>query len=323
MDDSYYFVKHSYFFWKYPYVFWISFHMLILGFLFADMALFQMKAHALKLKGALLLSGFWIAIAFAFNGFVYYLSGPEAALQFFTGYLIEKSLSVDNLFIFLAIFTYFKLPLLHQRKVLYWGILGALVFRIGLILAGIGLIQEFHWITYILGAFLVFTGIKFALEKGRGISPPEGNWLVRLCKRFAPFSEKKGGGEFFVMEGGKWKMTHLFLVLLVIESTDVIFALDSIPAVLAVTTDPFIAYTSNVFAILGLRSLYFVLAQSLGKLKHLKMGLSAILVFVGIKMVLASVYSIPVVATLLVIVLILGIIGGLSYSSFGKKGGSV
>lgn len=282
------------------------------------MGVFQKRAHAIRIKEALLLSGFWIAVALLFNGLIYYLRGPEAALQFFAGYLVEKSLSVDNLFVFLVIFTYFKVPTVYQHKVLYWGILGALFFRIILILAGVTLIQKFHWILYLLGAFLVFTGTKFALQKERELLP-EQNWLVRICKRLIPLSDRKGLGQFFVVEKGKWKMTYLFLVLVMIESADVVFALDSIPAVFAITTDPFIVYTSNIFAILGLRTLYFALAHSLNKLKYLKFGLSAVLVFIGAKMILAEIYPISLSVALIVIVAILTATALISLSSGAKR----
>ncbi|MBS0649860.1 MAG: TerC family protein [Verrucomicrobia bacterium] len=303
---------------QHPYLFWIGFHLLIFILLFIDMGIFQKKVHAIRVKEALVLSGFWIAVALLFNGLIYYFRGPEAALQFFAGYLVEKSLSVDNLFVFLMIFTYFKVPPMYQHKVLYWGILGALVLRIVLILAGVGLIQKFHWIIYLLGAFLVFSGAKFALQKEQNLLP-EQNWLVRLCKRFIPLSERKSLGQFFVVERGKWKMTYLFLVLVMIESTDVVFALDSIPAIFAITTDPFIVYTSNIFAILGLRSLYFALAHSLDKLKYFKFGLSAILVFIGAKMILAEIYPIQLMTALLVIIAILAATTVISLASDKKR----
>ncbi len=268
------------------------------------MGIFQRKAHVIKVKEACLLSGFWIALALLFNGLIYFSHGPEAALQFFTGYLVEKSLSVDNLFVFLIIFTSFKVPALFQHKVLYWGILGALVLRISLILVGVALIQEFHWIILVLGAFLLFTGVKFALQREKELLPDQ-NWLVKLCKRFIPMSERKAQGQFFVYERGKWKMTSLFIVLVMIESTDLVFALDSIPAIFAISTDPFIVYTSNIFAILGLRSLYFALAHALEKLKYFKFGLSAILVFIGSKMLLVELYPIPLMLSLIVILAIL------------------
>jgi len=296
------------------YVFWIGFHVLILLLLVIDIGVFQKKPHAIKLKEALLLSAFWVLLALLFNGFIYLMRGPDAAVQFFTGYLIEKTLSVDNLFVFLMIFSYFKVPSLYQHKILYWGILGALIFRIVLILVGVELIREFHWIIYALGAFLFLTGIKFLLQQEKTLAP-EDNWVVRLCYRYIPLSQSLEGGEFFKREQGKLKMTYLFVVLLMIESTDLIFALDSIPAIFAVTTDPFIVYTSNIFAILGLRSLYFALAHVLNRLKYFKFGLAAILIFIGAKMLLSTVYPIEtwivlvVVVSLLIVTTITSLIG--------------
>ncbi len=302
------------------YLFWIGFHVLIFVFLFIDIGVFQKRAHVIQVKEAFLLSGFWIAVALLFNGFIYYFRGSEAAFQFFTGYLVEKSLSIDNLFVFLMIFSYFKVPLLYQHKVLYWGILGALVFRVVLILTGIALIQRFHWMMYLFGAFLIVIGAKFALQGEKELSP-ERNWLVRLCKRFIPLSERKGIGQFFVVERKKWKMTYLFIVLVLIESTDVVFALDSIPAIFAITKDPFIIYTSNIFAILGLRSLYFALAHLLDRLKYFKFGLSALLVFIGTKMMISEIYPIPVMAALMVILAILIATTVISLALGSKKGG--
>lgn len=288
----------------YPYLFWTGFHLLILLLLFLDLGIFHRKLREISVRESLLLSACWIFLALLFNTVIYFVRGPDAALQFFTGFLVEKSLSIDNLFVFLMIFSYFKIPLLYQYKVLYFGIIGALVFRIALILAGIQLIQEFQWMIYLLGLFLLVTGAKFALQRQHKLLP-EQNALVRLCKKIIPLSEKNGGGNFFLQERGKWKMTNLFLVLLMIESSDVVFALDSIPAIFAITTDPFIVYTSNIFAILGLRSLYFALAHTLNKLKYFKFGMSAILVFVGVKMLLSRVYPISVSVSLVVIAVIL------------------
>ena len=245
-----------------------------------------------------------MALALIFNLFVYIFLGPEKALQFFTGYLIEKSLSVDNLFVFLTIFVHFRVSEELQHKVLFWGILGALVFRLCLILTGIALIDRFHWIFHLLGAFLMFTGIQFALQKQKGTDPAD-SWSYRFFKWALPFEPRKGKGDFFVKSNGKWKVTSLFIVLLLIETSDIIFSLDSIPAIFAITTDPFIVYTSNAFAVLGLRSLYFILAASLNKLKHYKLGLGAILVFVGFKMFLTDIYAISLPVSLAIIVVIL------------------
>ncbi|MFN8459705.1 MAG: TerC family protein [Anaerolineae bacterium] len=230
----------------------------------------------------------------------------EAALAFFTGYLIEKSLSVDNIFVFVLIFTFFAVPAIYQHRVLFWGIIGALLMRGILIAAGAALLKEFHWIIYVFGGFLILTGIRMALHKDEEVHP-ERNPLVKLLRRLMPVTEKYEDDKFFIRRAGVLMATPLFLVLLIVESTDLIFAVDSIPAIFAVTTDPFIVYTSNVFAILGLRSLYFLLAGVMDKFHYLKLGLSVVLVFVGIKMVLVDVYKIPIGLSLGVIAAILAI----------------
>lgn len=255
-------------------------------------------------KKACWLSAFWIAIAIAFNLFVYFRMGSESALQFFTGYLIEKSLSVDNLFVFMLIFSHFRIPIAYQRKVLFWGILGALVFRVVFILAGVAIIERFHWMFYLFGVLLLFSGIKFLLEKQESKNITEG-WLYRILSKMLSITKKESGGRFFVREKGKMKATLLFLALVMIESTDIVMALDSIPAIFAITTDVFIIYTSNVFAILGLRALYFVLVSGLKKLKYLKTGLAAILIFIGIKMLIEGFAPISLPVSLCIILTIL------------------
>jgi tellurite resistance protein TerC len=224
---------------------------------------------------------------------IYYWHGSAAALEFLTGYLLEKSLSVDNIFVFVMIFTYFRVPYVHQHKVLFWGILGALIMRALFILVGITLIQKFHWVIYIMGAFLIVTGIKMATQKDEQINP-ERNPVLRLIRRFVRVTDDYEGGRFFVRRGGLLFATPLLIVVLVVETTDVVFAVDSIPAILAITLDPFIVYTSNVFAILGLRALYFALAGIVRLFHYLPYGLSLILVFVGIKMLLVDIYKIPI-----------------------------
>jgi tellurite resistance protein TerC len=271
---------------------WMGFNLFVVLMLALDLGVFHRKAHVIQVKEALLWSGFWIALALLFNLGVYFWRGPEKALEFLTGYLIEKSLSVDNLFVFLLIFSYFDVPPLYQHKVLFWGILGALIMRAIFIAAGITLIQAFHWIIYLFGIFLIFTGIKLALHKEREIHP-ERNPVIRIFRRLMPVSDQYEGDQFIVKKGRQYLFTPLFLVLLMIETTDVIFAVDSIPAILAITLDPFIVYTSNVFAILGLRALYFALAGMMRLFHHLHYGLSAILVLVGIKMLLADIYKMP------------------------------
>lgn len=283
---------------------WIGFTGLVLALLVLDLGVFHRRTHSVGLKEALIWSAIWIALALAFNAGLYFVSGPEPALQFFTGYLIEKSLSVDNIFIFVLIFTYFSVPSEYQHRVLFWGVLGALVMRAIFILVGAALLENFHWIIYIFGAFLVFTGIRMGMHKEKEIHPDK-NPVVRLIRRIWPVTDGYVGQHFFVRNAGKLMVTPLLLVLIVIETTDLVFAVDSIPAIFAVTTDPFIVYTSNVFAILGLRSLYFVFASIIDKFHYLQLGLAVILTFVGIKMLLTDLYHISTFASLLFIALVL------------------
>lgn len=283
---------------------WIGFIAFVVLLLAIDLGVFHRKSHEVKIKEALIWSAVWISLAFIFNYGIYIFMGKEKALEFLTGYLIEKSLSVDNLFVFIMLFTFFKVEPRYQHKVLFWGILGALIMRAIFIFAGVALISRFHWIIYIFGAFLVFTGIKMLFHKDEEVSPDK-NPLVRLFKKFFPVSEKMHGGNFFVKINSKTVATPLFIVLLVVEFTDLIFAVDSIPAILAISTDSFIIFTSNVFAILGLRALYFALAGITQYFHYLKYGLSAILVFVGVKMVIVGFYKIPIVYSLLTILGIL------------------
>jgi tellurite resistance protein TerC len=257
-----------------------------------------------RFKEALGWCAVWVTLALLFNLGVYFWRGQERALEFLTGYLIEYSLSVDNIFIFLLIFSYFRVPPLYRHKVLFWGILGALIMRAVFIVAGVTLIRQFHWVTYLFGAFLVLTGIKMALQEEKEIHP-EKNPLLKVVRKVTPVTHDYVEGRFFINKVGKYLATPLFIVLLVVETTDLVFAVDSIPAILAITLDPFIVYTSNVFAILGLRSLYFAVAGFMELFHYLHYGLSAILVFVGAKMLLANVYKIPVTIALCVIVAIL------------------
>ncbi|MDP3025259.1 MAG: TerC family protein [candidate division Zixibacteria bacterium] len=283
---------------------WVVFNIFVIAMLALDLGVFHRKAHVIKFKEALLLSAFWIALSLLFNLLLYLWRGPTTALEFLTGYLIEKSLSVDNIFVFLLIFSYFRVPPLYQHKVLFWGILGALILRAIFIITGVTLIQKFHWIIYIFGAFLVLSGIRMALQKDKEIHP-ERNPVLRLFRRFMPVLDGYEDSKFFVKRAGRYMATPLFVVLLVVETTDIVFATDSIPAILAITHDPFIVYTSNVFAILGLRALYFALAGIMQLFHYLHYGLSAILVFVGVKMLLADIYKIPVGISLAVIASIL------------------
>ncbi|MFH0931813.1 MAG: TerC family protein [Candidatus Zixiibacteriota bacterium] len=279
---------------------WIIFNVFVFVMLALDLGVFHRKAHVIKIKEALVWCSVWIALALLFNLGVYFWLGSEKALEFLAGYLTEKSLSVDNIFVFLLIFTYFRVPPLYQHKVLFWGILGALVMRAIFIATGIALIQKFHWIIYIFGAFLILTGVKMALQKDKKIHP-ERNPVLRLFRRFMPVTESYEGDKFFVKISRRYLATPLFVVLLVVETTDVIFAVDSIPAIFAITLDPFIVYTSNVFAILGLRALYFALAGIMLLFHYLHYGLSVILVFLGVKMLIADIYKIPVGISLAVI----------------------
>jgi tellurite resistance protein TerC len=293
---------------------WIGFALFVLAMLALDLGVFHRKSHEIKIKEAMIWSGVWIALALLFNLGLYYLRGPEPALEFLTGYLIEKSLSVDNIFVFLLIFTYFHVPPRYQHRVLFWGVLGALVMRAILIALGITLIQRFHWVIYIFGAFLILTGVKMALDKGKEIHL-ERNLTLRLFRRFAPVTDDYRAGKFFVKQEGRRLATPLFITLLVVETTDLVFAVDSIPAILAITPDPFIIYTSNVFAILGLRSLYFALAGVMKSFYYLHYGLSAILLFVGAKMLLTDFYKIPVGVALGVVagILIISVIASLAF----------
>jgi tellurite resistance protein TerC len=283
---------------------WAGFIAFVILLLAIDLGVFHRKSHEVKIKEALIWSAVWISLALIFNYGIYIFLGKEKALEFLTGYLIEKSLSVDNLFVFIMLFTFFNVQPKYQHKVLFWGILGALIMRAVFIFAGVALISKFHWIIYIFGAFLIFTGVKMLFHKEGEIAPDK-NPLVRLFKKFFPVSERMHGGNFFVKINSKTVATPLFIVLLVVEFTDLIFAVDSIPAILAISSDTFIIFTSNVFAILGLRALYFALAGITKYFHYLKYGLSAILVFVGLKMVIVGFYKIPIIYSLLTILGIL------------------
>lgn len=269
-----------------------------------DLWVFHRTAHVIRVREALIWTAFWIALALIFNLGVYIWWGSETALAFFTGYLIEKSLSIDNIFVFLLIFSYFGVPAAYQHRILFWGILGALVMRAVFIVAGVMLIEKFHWVIYIFGGFLILTGIKMAFRNSHEIHP-ERNPVLRVFRRWIPFTEGYDSGKFFIRKDGRYTATTLFVVLLLVETTDLIFAVDSIPAILAITTDPFIVYTSNVFAILGLRSLYFALAGVMKIFQYLHYGLSAILVCVGAKMLLSDLYKIPVTYALAIVAIIL------------------
>ncbi len=267
--------------------FWILFTLFVLAMIVLDLRVVHRESRAPRMKHAVLSWAAWIALAVIFAVIVYFWRGPQSALEFVTGYVVEESLSVDNLFIFLLIFSYFKVPAEHQYKVLFWGVLGALIMRGIFILGGVGLINRFHWLIYVFGGFLVYSGIRLALE-GEAKVKPEKNPVLKFVRRLIPITSTYVADKFFIKEGSRRFATPLLAVLIAVETTDLIFAVDSIPAVLAITRDPFIVYTSNVFAILGLRSMYFALASALKTFHFLHYGVSAILVFVGSKMLLSN-----------------------------------
>jgi tellurite resistance protein TerC len=282
---------------------WVGFLAFVFVMLALDLGVFHRQSRAASAREALVWSLVWIGLAFAFNGAIYAWFGPARALEFLTGYLIEKALSVDNLFVFVVIFSYFSVKPALQHRVLFWGILGALVMRAVFIVAGGALLQAFHWMIYLFGGLLLVTGIKL-LRQREGDIHPERNPVVRLLARAFPVSATAAGAHFFVRDGGRWAMTPLFLALVTVEVSDLVFAVDSIPAIFAITTDPFIVFTSNIFAILGLRSLYFLLAGMIGRFRYLNLGLAAVLIFVGAKMMLVEWIRVP-------IVLSLGVVAGL------------
>lgn len=285
--------------------FWVGFNAFVLVLLALDLGVFHRTAHEVPLREAATWSVVWISLALAFNALLYFWQGPEVGIQFLTGYLIEKSLSIDNIFVFVLIFGTLGVPAMYQHRVLFWGIVSALVLRGAMIAAGTVLIERFHWIIYVFGAFLIVTGIKMAVQKARTIDP-EASVVVRLARRLVPVSAHYDGQRFITRIDGRRAITPLLLALLLVEVTDVIFAVDSIPAIFAITTDPFIVYTSNVMAILGLRSLYFLLAGVVHKFHLLKLGLALVLVFVGAKMVAVDVYKVPTAVSLLVITALIG-----------------
>lgn len=299
-------------------ILWSGFALLIAIMLVLDLGIFNRKSHEISFREAIAWTAVWVSLALAFNIWVYVEMGREKALEFLAGYLIEQSLSVDNLFVFIMIFSFFHVGKKYQPKILKWGIFGALLLRGVFILAGIGLIERFSWTIYIFGAILVVTGAKM-LFQGEEQIEPEKNFIVRLVRRFVPITKRIRSDRFFVRRNGITAATPLFLTLVVVESSDVIFAVDSIPAVLSVTRDPLIVYTSNAFAIMGLRSLYYLLANVMGMFSYLKLGVSFILVFVGVKMLLAhSSWNIPITFSLGVIFGVL-VISVLTSIVFGQK----
>jgi tellurite resistance protein TerC len=287
-----------------PWWAWAGFFAFIAVMLALDLGVFQRESHEVKMREALVWCGVWLTLALVFNGLVYHWRGTELGNQFLAAYLVELCLSVDNVFIFIVIFAYFQVAPKWQHRVLFWGILGAVLMRATFILAGVSVIQRFHWVLYLFGAFLIYTGIKMALPRKEEVDVnPDHNLAVRLFRRFFPVAPRQEGGHFFIRESGRWAATPLFIVLLVVETTDLVFALDSLPAVLAITKDGFVALTSNIFAILGLRSLYFALSGVMQLFRYLKLGLAIILVFIGVKMLVEPWFDISTVVSL-------GVIGG-------------
>ncbi|QLH75603.1 MAG: TerC family protein [Methanomassiliicoccales archaeon] len=295
---------------------WIGFIVFILSMLAIDLGVVNRKAHEIKPKEAFMMWGFWISLAIAFNVLVYIWFGSEQALMFTTGYIMELALSVDNMFVFVLVFTYFCVPKECQHKVLFWGVLGALVMRAIFIFAGIAIIERFEWVIYIFGAFLIITAFKMVHGGDKEVEP-ENNPVVRLFRRFFPVEDRFHGSKFFIRSAkGTLVATPLFVTLIFVETTDLVFALDSIPAIIAITQIPFIVYSSNAFAILGLRSLYFVLASMMNAFVYLKYGLAVILGFVGAKMLLSEFVHIDVLVSLAVIVSVLAISVIASWSKY-------
>lgn len=281
---------------------WVGFTVFILLMLAVDLIVFHKKEHEIKMKEAVSWAIVWITLALLFNLIVYYYFGSKLALEFSAGFLIEKALSVDNLFVFIIVLSYFAVPAHLQHRVIFWGVLGALIMRAIFVLTGAYLLEKFEWLVYVFGAFLVYTGAKTFFEDEKNKIQPDKNPVVKLVRKFMPVTSDFRGASFFVREKGKLHATPLFLVLIVIELTDVVFAVDSVPAVFAVSRDPFIVYTSNIFAILGLRALFFVLSKAMKEMEYLKYGLGFILVFVGTKMMISHYYKIPVLLSLGVII---------------------
>jgi len=284
---------------------WAGFIAFVLAMLALDLGVFHRSAHVVRVKEALTWSAVWVGLALLFNAGIWWKFGAEPGVQFLTGYLIEKSLSIDNIFVFVIVFSALRIPALYQHRVLFWGILSALVLRAVMIFAGVAMLQRFHWLIYVFGAFLIITGIKLFLNRNQE-EHPENSWAMRWARRTIPSTSRFDSHHFFTKEAGKRLATPLFMALILVEATDVIFALDSIPAIFAVTQDPFLVFTSNIFAILGLRSLFFLVAGMVEKFSYLKVGLSAVLVFVGAKMTLVDVVKVPAFVSLGVIAALIG-----------------
>lgn len=278
-------------------ILWVVFALLVIVILSLDLGVFNRRAHHIKFREAVIWSIAWISMAVLFGLAILIFLGPDKATAYFTGYIIEKSLSVDNLFVFLMLFMYFAVPDKYQHKVLFWGVIGAIVMRVTFVLSGVALFNAVHWIIYVFGTFLVYTGIRMGIKKEGGIHP-ENNPVIRFLCRYLPVTSGYRNGYFTVIENGRRFLTPLFLVVIAVEVSDIIFAVDSIPAVLAITKDPFIVLTSNLFAVMGLRALYFALAGFAERLCYLHYGLAVILVFLGLKMLLSEVIELPILASL-------------------------
>jgi tellurite resistance protein TerC len=290
---------------------WVGFNVVVLAILALDLGVLHRKSEKVSLKEAAIWSGVWVALSLSFAFAVYRTLGKQSGLEFLTGYLIEYALSVDNIFVFVLIFSYFSVPEKYQHRVLFWGIIGALVLRGVMIVAGSALVTRFSWTLYVFGAFLVFTGLRMALQKGDSAYDPQRDPVLRLSRKIIPVTDDYRGKKFFVREpdaSGRVRTaaTPLFIVLMIVDTTDIIFATDSIPAIFAVTRDPFIVYTSNICAVLGLRALYFLLANVVDKFVYLKLGLSVVLIFIGAKMLLEQLLHIPILASLGVVGVVLG-----------------
>jgi tellurite resistance protein TerC len=286
---------------------WVAFGLFIVGMLALDLFVFHRDAHEVSMREAAIFSAVWIGLGLAFGGLVFLWQGAQAGGEYLAGYVIEKSLSLDNVFVFAMIFTYFAVPARYQHRLLFWGVVGAIVFRAIFIGAGATLLDAFHFLIYVLGVLLLITGWRMWRSRNQHAIDPERNPILRLVRRLVPMTPEYHGQAFFVRQGARWLATPLFAVLVVVESSDIMFAIDSIPAIFAVTNDAFIVFTSNAFAILGLRSLYFLLAGMITRFTYLKVGLSALLAFAGLKILISDVYKMPVALSLGVIVAIIGV----------------
>jgi tellurite resistance protein TerC len=280
---------------------WVAFGAIIVILLVLDLGVFNRKSHTISTRQAAIWTGVWISLALLFNLAIYFWRGPDTALEYFTGYVIEYSLSVDNLFVFVLLFTTFGVAAQYQHRVLFWGILGALILRGLLITFGVVMIERFFWVAYIFGAFLVYTGFKIGFQK-ESEPHPEKNPILRLARKILPITKRHYQGKFLLRRNGHLFFTPLLLVLIAVETTDLVFALDSVPAIFGITLDPFVIYTSNIFAIMGLRSLYFLLAKAMGKFHFLQHALAIILVFIGVKMLISHFVEVPIVISLSVVV---------------------